>query len=552
MSSTSGGIYAFDCVIYTLAAIYVVVGALSFFQYCRLLIRENEDHVDKLAFCNFFWPSTVQQQVHLVIFLFSIVRTAFFFVALDSWDPTTGEVTADKVAFYSLDSFASVLFFTLASALALFWAELYYISKNEEDEFNYVIKPLTYTVNILAFIGVAVCSYIVSTDYENDIDYVFLQYTILSATVYFIAALMFGYYAHAAATEIKQVPIHLSARKSRLRLLRILALIIIIALIAKASILIAVTGENLPTISAEALSLLFLYYFFLELFPTAVVLVFYRVESRGEDGDDSDNRSVTSSDIHEREPLTKSGHHHISTEGSNKGKGSNTNLSNIGGNNDTHEESTSNSGKKGTSNIKGITRTSFRANLPKFGRSSTPDIVDAIIARLSSTDSRERGGSGELGRRSDGEFGSISSPTSTHSAHSFSQALQQPVAKRNNPFPPPGPLDFKSVDGEDKSLQHHVVGDRGEEAINKHDSNNNNNSNNSSNDNDSNSSSISISIGGSGNDSDNSNSNSNSQNKVLSSPSSSHALSPLVFSGESERFNHDTQESDLSGSFNAV
>jgi len=437
---------AFDAVVYSLAAIYIAMGCVSLFQLFRLLLREKEDFSEKTVVFNIFWPATVQQQVHIVILVFAVIRIAFFFVAIDSWDPSSGEVIANKVAFYSLDSFATVVFFTLASVLALFWAELYYISKNEEEEFNFVIKPLTYTINVLAFVGAAVCSYIVSNDYEDDIDYIFLQYTILSATVYFIAAIMFGYYAHAAAAEIKQVPIHLSARKSRLRLLRILAFIIIIALIAKASILIAVTGENLPTVSDEALSLLFLYYFFLELFPTAVVLVFYRVESR-EEIEDSDERSDRSSDVYEREPLRRAGHQQGGVGNIENNANSNSNRIANSASNNGSDGAYANSGEKPKGGgFFASNRSNLRSSLPRFAsnRSSTPDIVDAIIARLSSSDSRDRTGSGDTGRRQvsregGGDFGSVSSPASSLSSSSFSHNPPQSSRPRGD-LPHPGPL----------------------------------------------------------------------------------------------------------------
>jgi len=445
MSSNTSDVISFYYVVYSLTGLYIAVGVLAFVQFCRLLLREKEDEgsFPGSVLCTVFWPSTVQQQVHVVIFVFAAVRTAFFFVAIDAWDPTTGEVIGDKVAFYTLDSFATVIFFTLASVLALFWAELYYISKNEEEEFHFVIKPLTHTVIVLAYVGVAICSYVVSTDYEDDIDYVFLQYTILSATVYFIAAVMFAYYAQAAAAEIKQVPIHLSARKSRLRLLRILAVIIIVALITKASILIAVTGENLPTISDEGLSLLFFYYFFLELFPIAVVLVFYRVESRGEDLLDDEDKSVSSGDACETEPLTRSGHQQ---GGSGNLSGFASNSFGAGGGGATKSALT------GAAAAAAIRR-GLRPSLPKFGRptTSTPDVVDAIIARLSSVDSRDkdRGNSSDWTKKSDGEgsrSGSIASPAS--STNSFTK-FGGGTNPRTSTDAPPGPL---NLDGKSQSL----------------------------------------------------------------------------------------------------
>ena len=57
----------------------------------------------------------------------------------------------------------------------------------------------------------------------------------------------------------------------------------ILALVIKAAIIISVTGKELVTISDEALSLVFFYYFFLEIFPLSVVLLFYKVDMENVD-----------------------------------------------------------------------------------------------------------------------------------------------------------------------------------------------------------------------------------------------------------------------------
>jgi Protein of unknown function (DUF1084) len=323
MSTTSD--YAFDCILWSLSSLYVLLGTVSLVQFIRLHVRDDESTLrcdrpfctvlyDTVLYalntmslmnnssCSYsistkyslFWPATVQQQVHMIIVLLCAVRTAFFFVAVAAWDPYTGEVDADKVAFYSLDEFATVFFFNLTSALALFWAELYYISTEDQATFTTYVRPVTYFINIAALVGAALCSYYVSTTYSDDINYIFYQYTILVATVYFLSAIMFGYYAYVAAAEIKQVPVQLSARRSRLSLLRWLGTICISALIIKASIVIYLTGQTIPTTSNAALACVFLYYFFLELFPLVTVLIFYRIETpEAEEAGDDDKAETT-------------------------------------------------------------------------------------------------------------------------------------------------------------------------------------------------------------------------------------------------------------------
>lgn len=314
--------YSFNCVCYSLAAIFILLGILSLLQFLRLHFRDEgsvlrfvNPYLHSLStlslYCitvcynsvHCFWPATVQQQVHLIIFFLCSIRAAFFFVAIDAWNPDTGEVENNKEAFYSLDEFAVVLFFTLTSALALFWAELYYISIEKSDTFVNYVRPITYAINFAALLGAGMLSYYVSVSYTEDVDYVFFQYTILVATVYFISAIMFAYYASAAASELKQAPVQLSARQNRLGLLRLLGGICISALIIKACILIYYTGKSIETTSDGALSSVFFYYFFLELVPIFIVLIYYRVQPQDYDFDDGEDYE---NDVSESTPLDPS------------------------------------------------------------------------------------------------------------------------------------------------------------------------------------------------------------------------------------------------------
>ena len=174
---------------------------------------------------------------------------------------------------------SNTIFFTLASILALFWAELYYISIDRTDIYQCIVRPMTYIVNVIAFFGVTICSIIVSIYYANDVDYIFLQYAILVTTTYLFAALMFAYYAYVAALELENVPLPVTARRDRLFSLRLLAAICIVALILKACATIFMSGKTVPTNSALSLFLVYFYFFFCEIFPICIILIFYRVDS---------------------------------------------------------------------------------------------------------------------------------------------------------------------------------------------------------------------------------------------------------------------------------
>ena len=223
-------------------------------------------------------------------FLF-LVRAAFFICAIEAWDPSLGTVSRDKVEFYSLDEISNTLFFSLASILALFWAELYYISIDRADIYLCIVRPVTYILNFMAFAGVIILSIIVSQYYSSDVDYMFLQYTFLITSTYLVAAIMFSYYAYMAALELEKVPLPLTTRRDRLASLRVLAIICIAALTLKGIVSIYVSEKSMLTESFLSLFLIFFYFFFCELLPICVILVFYRVESW-----DSDNRVKVEND----------------------------------------------------------------------------------------------------------------------------------------------------------------------------------------------------------------------------------------------------------------
>ena len=145
-------------------------------------------------------------------------------------------------------------------------------------------------MNTIAFVGVIVCSILVSEFYANDVDYIFLQYTILITTTYLFAAIMFSYYAYVAALELECVPLPITARRNRLFSLRLLACISIFALGLKASATVYMTGRSVATNSAVSLFLVYFYFFFCEILPICVILTFYRVETlNNETADEKDN-----------------------------------------------------------------------------------------------------------------------------------------------------------------------------------------------------------------------------------------------------------------------
>ena len=198
-------------------------------------------------------------------------------------------MTRAKVEFYSLDEVSNILFFSLASVLALFWAELYYISIDRAETFTCIVRPVTYVLNAIAIIGVIILSCIVSKNFSSDVDYVFVQFAILVTITYLIAAIMFTYYAYMSALELEKVPLPMIARRDRLFSLRMLACVTIVALILKASAVLYMNGKSVATDTVVSLFLVFVYFVFCEILPVCIILVFYRVDSWN--GESSSGRS---------------------------------------------------------------------------------------------------------------------------------------------------------------------------------------------------------------------------------------------------------------------
>lgn len=280
----------FDGLCYFLATIYGLLLLVTVVQLVRLHFRDA---------C--YWPYTVQQQVHAIILMLCSMRFAFCLVATTAWNPDEGEVESQKVSFYSLDEFATLFYFSLASVLALFWAELYHVSTDSSDTYYNVIRPLVYVVNILALFTIAFLSIFVSDTSYTDVDYVFIQYTITVASTYLFAAVVFAYYSYYAGSELKQIPVQLSTRKQRLFFLRVLSAFIIGALITKAILYLIFTGDSIVTNTVGELGLVFLYYFMLEIVPISIVLMYYKVEAIGDIDTDFEE------DDESKEPLAITG-----------------------------------------------------------------------------------------------------------------------------------------------------------------------------------------------------------------------------------------------------
>ena len=249
----------FNDMCFAVAIIFGILGIISVVQIFQLLIRDTGSLYSSKCLGRCIWPATVQHEVHLLLMLLCFTRLAFFTVAPRAWNAEEGVITSDRVAFYMLDQASVLIFFSLTSILSLFWAELYYIATDNFAFFTNIVKPTTIIINVLAYIGLICCWFL-----DKSADYEFIGFTYLAAITYIMASLAFAFYTHVAGAELKNIPIELSARKERLANLQILAAVCITSLIAKAVVLICVTGKTIPSTTPLELILIFMYYILLE------------------------------------------------------------------------------------------------------------------------------------------------------------------------------------------------------------------------------------------------------------------------------------------------
>lgn len=211
--------------------------------------------------------------------LLGLIRTSFFILASLSWDSTSGKVANNKLLFYVLDEGSTILYFSLSSVLLLFWAEIYYISIDDEATYHHILKPVICLLNFAAYMAVAICTFLLIGDYTDETDYVFTQYSIQIAVVYLITSIIFGFYAHHTAKELSTIPVQVSTRKERTIVLRNISYIFIGSLTIRAIVLLIISNTSINTSSLWGMSLVLLYYISLEFIPAVKAVSFHRVHN---------------------------------------------------------------------------------------------------------------------------------------------------------------------------------------------------------------------------------------------------------------------------------
>ncbi|CAM9974043.1 unnamed protein product, partial [Discosporangium mesarthrocarpum] len=150
------------------------------------------------------------------------VRVAWVVVASVTWDATSGHIKSStspslRVLFYVLDELPATMLFTLYSALALFWTELYFISLDEEahETLQKLIRPAQFLSNVAVYLALGTGLVVQSTYWNDQGYYVSSVYAYLTAGMYLCAGGVVLLAAWFATQEFRMVPIQLQARQHR-------------------------------------------------------------------------------------------------------------------------------------------------------------------------------------------------------------------------------------------------------------------------------------------------------------------------------------------------
>lgn len=258
-----------------------------------------------------WFPRTIQRQVQAMVAFLTAARTVFFVVAIFAWDSALGEVDKYRGAFYSLDELATIAFFSLVCVLALFWAEVYYIAIDQVQEYKNLIRPMTYAINIGAYIAVIGCAYAAVHASSEASSYIYWNFSLLVSILFGLAALIFTFFAYKAASEIAAIPVHLTTRQERTEELSRIFSIFILALLARAACLLLMSNDDLSTDSTLGIVLLALYFVLLELLPVVFAIIFYRTTTYEGKGIGVYSQRIRFEDVmaslEETEPLTGNG-----------------------------------------------------------------------------------------------------------------------------------------------------------------------------------------------------------------------------------------------------
>ena len=225
-------------------------------------------------------PWTTQKVLHVLVVLATFVRGTFFILAMRTWGWSTGDLSAAapmmRMAFYVCDELPTMVFFTVYTAVTLFWAEMYYIASDAARVYEDTVQPVDSVVNTAAYVFLVGIWLLYATRWADYAYYVNRAYAIFVSVLYACTAALLFAFGRSAAKELHQVPIELQMRRKKLREVSIMTTAITVSMVGRALVLVAFADQPLPITSPFAVILASIYFGALELLPVVLVLYYYR------------------------------------------------------------------------------------------------------------------------------------------------------------------------------------------------------------------------------------------------------------------------------------
>ena len=225
-------------------------------------------------------PWTTQKVLHVLVVLATFVRGTFFILAMRTWGWSTGDLSAAapmmRMAFYVCDELPTMVFFTVYTAVTLFWAEMYYIASDAARVYEDTVQPVDSVVNTAAYVFLVGIWLLYATRWADYAYYVNRAYAIFVSVLYACTAALLFAFGRSAAKELHQVHIELQMRRKKLREVSIMTTAITVSMVGRALVLVAFADQPLPIASPFAVFLASVYFGALELLPVVLVLYYYR------------------------------------------------------------------------------------------------------------------------------------------------------------------------------------------------------------------------------------------------------------------------------------
>lgn len=252
------------CVVFAIA--YAITSAFAGLQLIRLNGRGA--------------PWTTQKVLHVLVVLATCVRATFFCLSMKTWGWTSGDLSAAepmaRMAFYVCDELPTMVFFTVYTAVTLFWAEMYYIASDAARIYEDTVQPVDSVVNTAAYVFLVGLWLLFATRWADYVYYVNRAYAIFVSVLYVCTAALLFAFGRSAAKELHQVPIELQMRRKKLREVSVMTTAITASMVGRALVLVAFADQPLPVNSLFAVFLASVYFGALELLPVVLVLYYYR------------------------------------------------------------------------------------------------------------------------------------------------------------------------------------------------------------------------------------------------------------------------------------